>query len=274
MDPSIPSRATAALLHALNSRDLEIASTELFRALNLDESDYFLRNLEKASAILHGFDIAILPTRYDFAKDSMLVLRKSNKETDHEASLIDRIKLQESANQEFKSTYWCDVVRMRHQTSVQINELRSDAVKHSALKSVAGFLTTGGGTLYIGVDDNGEIIGLCPDLRILSSASRNIDQLVNNIRTDIAQRFRDGNTVNDYVTVTPRSIKSCQVLELAIASRRRLSFLKCGRSDKSDYELYRRQGNRTTRVKVYDVIEFEEWRDEHIFAKRHIPIIH
>ena len=140
-------------------------------------------------------------------------------------------------------------------------QLRSESVKHSALKSVAGFLTTGGGTIFIGVGDAGEVLGLRPDLEILAQGRQNVDQLINNIRTDVAQRFRDRDTINDYLTITPVAIQDAQVLQLEVASRRTLSFMS---SPGDDYQLFRRQGNRTTTVKVYEVQEFQAWRNVNV----------
>ena len=134
-------------------------------------------------------------------------------------------------------------------------------MKHSALKSLAGFLTTGGGTLFIGVDDAGAVVGLRPDLEVLSPDRRNTDQLINNIRTDVAHRFRDGDNVNDYVAIAAVNVAGSSLLQLDVASRHRLSFLA---TPSGDHELFRRQGNRTTTVKVYDVEEFQAWRSQHI----------
>ena len=131
-------------------------------------------------------------------------------------------------------------------------------MKHSALKSIAGFLTSGGGTLFIGVDDEGSIVGLEPDLAILTKGSQNVDRLVNIIKSDIEHRFRDGSTVNDYVAINVIEEDDTQLLQLDIASRQALSFLA---PKNGDYELFRRQGNRTTRVKIFELEEFQQSRN-------------
>ena len=158
--------------------------------------------------------------------------------------------------------------RSSHQPRATKKELRSDAVKHSALKSIAGFLTTGGGTLYIGVRDAGEVLGLRPDLELLQGRRRNVDQLINNIKTDVADSFRDGNTVNDYVSIEAVDVGDAQVLQLEVASRRKLSFLASG---ERNHQLFRRQGNRTNVVEIYELEEFQAWRNEHIFPSSLSP---
>ena len=261
MGTSTPSPRFAALLMALGRQPQERTRNELFDALGLNDGDYFLTKLAAADRALRECGIEVQPRLQDEPPEGVFLLRQVDAGVPSEAVVLDRLARLESSLQEFKSTYWCDFRRLSNQPGVDSQELRSESVKHSALKSIAGFLTTGGGTLFIGVDDAGVVLGLQPDLRILSHRRRNVDQLINNIRTDIADRFLDGDTVNDYVTITTVDIGDAQILQLAVASRRRLSFLA---SPGRDHQLFRRQGNRTTTVKLYELEEFQAWRNEHI----------
>ena len=263
MSALYPSAAFAELLMALGSRPQEKTLDELFDALGLDEEDYLLTKLAAADRILRKCGVDIQPGLQDQPPDGTFLLRRKNAGVSSEASVRDRLPGLESASQEFKSTYWCNLRRLSHQPRATAAQLRSDAVKHSALKSVAGFLTTGGGTLFVGVSDAGEILGLRPDLEILQESHRNIDQLINNIKIDIAHRFRDGNTVNDYVSIVALDVRDDQILQLEVASRRKLSYLA---SPERDHQLFRRQGNRTIAVEIYELEEFQAWRSEHVLS--------
>ena len=90
-----------------------------------------------------------------------------------------------------------------------------------------------------------------------------MDQLINNIKTDIATKFRDGNTVNDYVSIELLDVEEAQILQLVVTSRRKLSFLE---SPERGYLLFRRQGNRTGTVEIYELEDFLAWRSEHILS--------
>ena len=215
---------------------------------------YFLNRLAAADKILRECGVDVQPRLQDQPPDGTFLLRRKDAGLSSKAAVRDRLAGLESASQEFKSTYWCDLRRPSHQPEATTKQLRSDVVKDSALKSVAGFLTTGGGTLFIGVSDAGEVLGLRPDLDILQDSRRNVDQLINNIKTDVAHRFRDGNTVNDYVSIEAIDVEDAQILQLEVASRRKLSFLAC--SDR-DHQLFRRQGNRTIAVEIYELEEFK-----------------
>jgi predicted HTH transcriptional regulator len=81
----------------------------------------------------------------------------------HKRAITELIPLGESATLEFKSTLQWDILENR-----QNKELRQ-----SILKTIAAFLNSAGGTLIIGVEDNGAIYGLSRDLNLVKN--KNLD---------------------------------------------------------------------------------------------------
>ena len=75
---------------------------------------------------------------------------------------------------EFKSTLQWDVIQGK-----QNNELRN-----SSLKTIAAFLNSQGGTLVIGVEDDGTVVGLEHDLRLLAGSRDKFEQLFTRLVTD------------------------------------------------------------------------------------------
>lgn len=73
----------------------------------------------------------------------------------HKRPLVELISLGESATLEFKSTFHWDVVQGK----------QNPALRHEVLKTIAAFLNSGGGTLVIGVEDDGKPFGIEHDLR-------------------------------------------------------------------------------------------------------------
>ena len=73
----------------------------------------------------------------------------------HERAVVELISLGESATLEFKSTLQWDMVENR------VNK----RLRYSVLKTIAAFLNSAGGTLVIGVEDDGRICGLSNDLK-------------------------------------------------------------------------------------------------------------
>ncbi len=76
--------------------------------------------------------------------------------------IINLIAQGESAQLEFKSTARWDLKENK----------KSKVMKEVILKTVAAFLKTDGGTLLIGVEDNGNILGLKPDYQTLQKKNR------------------------------------------------------------------------------------------------------
>lgn len=72
------------------------------------------------------------------------------------------LKKGESQRVEFKSSLRWDLKQHKMNKSLE----------DSVAKSVAGFMNTGGGNLFIGIDDNGNIIGLEEDYRTLKKPGR------------------------------------------------------------------------------------------------------
>ena len=84
------------------------------------------------------------------------------------------IKLGESYVLEFKSTLQWDVIQGK-----QNNDLRN-----STLKTIAAFLNSQGGTLVIGVEDDGAMLGLEHDLKLLNGVRDKFEQLLTRLVTD------------------------------------------------------------------------------------------
>lgn len=259
-----PSSGFAKLLMELGSRSQERTIDELFDALEIPDGEPFLIKLAKVTDVLNQCEIEARPKLQDGAQGDVHLLQKRELLLPSESEVLNSISNLESATQELKTTYWCDYNRLQHQEDATCAQLRSNPVKHSALKAIAGFLTTGGGTLYIGVADNGEIVGLDPDLSLLDERHRTIDGLINIIKTDISDKFYEGNSVNDYVEIYSIDVDGKTILVVVVSSRHTMSFL---RQSGPEYYPYRRQENRTTKIEYCNFEEFLEWRKQKILGQ-------
>ncbi|WYL98536.1 MAG: RNA-binding domain-containing protein [Gloeotrichia echinulata CP02] len=84
------------------------------------------------------------------------------------------IKLPESEQLEYKSTLQWDVIKNR----------RNEDLKWNVVKTIAAFLNSEGGTLIIGVEDNGNIFGLEKDLSLFSKGKDEFKQTIMNYVCD------------------------------------------------------------------------------------------
>ncbi len=92
----------------------------------------------------------------------------------HEKPIAELIKMGESVTLEFKSTLQWDVIRGGH------NKL----LRKQVLKTIAAFLNSSGGTLVIGVEDDGSVIGLLNDLRLLDNSTDKFAVILTNLITE------------------------------------------------------------------------------------------
>lgn len=98
----------------------------------------------------------------------------------HRRPVTELISFGESVTLEFKSTLQWDVVQ---------NRANKD-LRFSVLKTIAAFLNTAGGTLVIGVDDEGHVLGLEKDLKVLKGSLDRFEQtLMNFVHSYIGPEF-------------------------------------------------------------------------------------
>ncbi len=169
------------------------------------------------------------------------------------------LKNLEGSTLEFKSSLLFDRVRAAHDKSASPSDLRSENVLHSTLKSIGAFLNTGGGILYLGVDDEGNCVGIEPDFPYVgSSGAGGLDEWELFLRDIIKSRFKDGEIINDYVRCQSFCLDGATVARIQISPRSHLSFLH----GKNGCQLYRRQGNRTEQVSIEQVEEFLRLRQQ------------
>jgi len=89
--------------------------------------------------------------------------------------IAELVKLGESSTLEFKSTFQWDVKQGQQNKSL----------RRSVLKSVAALMNSEGGTLIIGVEDDGQIFGLERDIWLFGSRDKFEQALVNLVVGDI-----------------------------------------------------------------------------------------
>ena len=152
---------------------------------------------------------------------------------------------------EFKSTFFVDRKKYQKVIGLQAKEYKSDEVLLSALKSIAAYLNSDGGTLLVGVTDEGDPCGIGLD-HILAS-SPNEDQWQLCVRSNIESQFKDGKTVNPYVTIEFETVQGNRVAIVRVLPKPATVFLK---SANEPYSLYVRNGNRTDKLDITQAEDF------------------
>jgi Schlafen, AlbA_2 len=148
----------------------------------------------------------------------------------------------ESANLEFKSSFRWDLRENK------VNR----ALEAVVLKTLAGYMNGSGGTLLIGVADDGSVTGLHSDYQTLKKPDRDGFEQV--LMTAIATKL--GGDACHAVQMVFHSLESKDVCRVMVAASHRPVYLKDGDSPR----LYVRTGVSTRELNVQEAINYTSAR--------------
>ena len=148
----------------------------------------------------------------------------------------------ESAALEFKSSARWDFKENR------INKVLEQVI----VKTSAAFLNTGGGTLLIGVDDNGKEIGLEYDYKTLNKKNR--DGFENWLTTLLLGEF--GKDCAPFVSMAFHEMEGKEICQFTAGASPKPVFVKDG----NDEHLYIRAGNSTRRLTAKEAVAYCQQR--------------
>lgn len=159
--------------------------------------------------------------------------------TDHEESIMDRFKERESSTVELKSSFRYDIK----------NKKPNPKMEKIIAKTISAFMNSEGGTLFIGVDDEGNVLGLHEDYQTLKK--QNSDGFEIEFRQSI-EKYTRNKVANEYLKVKFHSVDTKEICEVIISPSSRPVFVY----DEGKQECYVRVGNSS---KPYDLDEFYEY---------------
>lgn len=155
----------------------------------------------------------------------------------------DLIAAGESLNAEFKSS-----ARWNYK-----GKLKDSKLEHVIVKTVAGFMNAEGGTLLIGVADNGQILGLDPDMQTLQKADRDGYELF------LSQLFESNlsGAALTLVRVSFDAVGDHEVCRIDVAASAHPVFAR-PLDGKEHSEFWARTGNSTRQLVGTDMAEYQK----------------
>lgn len=152
--------------------------------------------------------------------------------------ITELITLPESDRLEYKSTFQWDVRKNG----------KNEKLRFSVLKTIAAFLNSEGGTLIIGVEDNGSIYGLEKDLSILSRG--NFDQFEQTLVNIVCDKM--GSTIPPFLKIRSETIQEKVVCAIDVQKSPRPVFL---RTDKG-LEFFIRAGCTSRSLDIPEIYDY------------------
>ena len=218
---------------------------------NVQNEQWINENIETLDQTYFGQYIAVINKTVIDAADTEEILKRRIEERQLRRFLTtirkigelrpisELIKLPESDRLEYKSTFQWDVRR-----ACENKDLR-----FSTLKTIAAFLNSEGGTLIIGVEDNGNIFGLEKDLSLLSNG--NIDKLERTIIDSICQYI--GSNFTQQIKIRFEKIDGKDVCAIDIKKSVKKAWLQ--KTNEKKLEFYIRMSNRSEPLDIPDIYE-------------------
>ena len=248
------------LLAQVANGKAEASLLDLFRVLDLPAEESTLAKVGLVDARIKDLGLALRP---EVAKGELNSSRRvifAQPAGITQDVVESEIAVRESSALELKSSLLFHHQRAARDTKASDEQLKSDDVLHASLKTVAAFLNSSGGMLYIGVLDDGKPIGIEYDFRCMTSNAekRTADQWELILRAYVRDKFKDGETVNDYIDCAIVKLKGLLIARINVSARKKLSFVR--EKENGPFLLYRRQGNQTVQVTIDQVEEFLELR--------------
>ncbi|HWM91354.1 MAG TPA: RNA-binding domain-containing protein [Thermoanaerobaculia bacterium] len=217
----------------------DVAATDsVERARLRAELDGFVAHLYGLSDPDFSYILTTFPVVSQAVKDAALAAYRALAPRPGDPEILSLIEQGESAELEFKSTARWD-----------LREGKKNSDLEAVIRlTVAGFLNADGGTLLIGVADDGSIIGLEPDYETFRKPNRDgyalflTELLLGALGKDIATSIR----------TTFHEVDGKDVCRITVAAGPRPVFLKEG----NDEVFYLRAGNSTRRLSTREAVQY------------------
>lgn len=198
-------------------------------------------------AVLSAFGLVSEPPLGSAELDAPIVIRPAGQSSIKELAEA-AISAGEGSRVEFKSTLLLSVHHWEQNPKPLLSACRSEKVIKSALKTVAAFLNTSGGTLLIGISDNGTCYGLQEDMELADPNKADFDGWELELRKLIERHF-PSKSINSYISVDKFQMGCKTAARIEVGSKRELSFFRTEGTE----QLYIRSGNRSIPVHYSDI---------------------
>jgi predicted HTH transcriptional regulator len=208
---------------------------------NVQNEQWINENIETLDRTYFGQYIAVINKTVIDAADTEEILKRQIEERQLRRFLTtirkigelrpisELIELPESDRLEYKSTFQWDVRR----------NCKYEDLRFSTLKTIAAFLNSEGGTLIIGVENNGNIFGLEKDLSLLSNG--NLDLLERTIIDSICKHI--GSNFTQQIKIRFEKIDGKDVCAIYIKKSAKKAWLQ--KTNEKKLEFYIRMSNRS-----------------------------
>jgi CheY-like chemotaxis protein len=242
-----PGTFFAEVLH----KSIQDAITYFNRWGNVQNEQWITENIETLEQNYFGQYIAVINKVVIDAADTEEALKQQIEERQLRRFLTtirkigdlrpisELLKLPESDRLEYKSTFQWDVKR----------NCENKDLKFNVLKTIVAFLNCEGGTLIVGIEDNGNIFGLEQDLSLLSNS--NLDKLERIIVDWVCSHI--GKSFTSQIKIRFEAINGKDVCAIDVRGSSKKAWLQ--KTKEKKLEFYIRMSNRSEPLEIPDIYD-------------------
>jgi hypothetical protein len=220
----------------------------------------------KKEAEAHNIVMNPDPAKINSWSTPIIFRRKNNHDIESFGSdVLQIISTGELPDIEFKSTLWTDLKKRQNFIGATSDELRSKSIAHSSMKSICGFLNEKGGKLFIGISDDGNIIGIEEDYEVACPKDKSADGWLLKFRETIFQFFYEADEIINYLDISLGKIGRKHFVGVFVSPRSKISLCKC--KDMNSMKMYSRKGTSTEEIKIINIESYILERSKRIINK-------
>lgn len=192
-----------------------------------------------------------LKVRYGNIKNYRERITEILKEKNHNENLLEIINEGESKLVEFKST-------LRYCLK---NKKPEKAIEYSTIKNISAFLNTNGGKIFIGVGDNGEILGLeKTDFQTFNDINKKTDAFLKHLDNLIEKYFGNHFTRNFEINFNTIKSKTVAVIDI-LPNNQEPTFINSFEKNGQDKFFIRRNASTIAlNMKDFFIYSKERWK--------------
>lgn len=216
-----------------------------FKHLVNDDKEVINKKFDNAKRLL--FDEFIENQISNFEKEQSWakpgMYKNLNESKSEENIILKKISNGESKNCEFKESLSLDVRQSQSNKSYQPK--KESYIELAVLKTIAGFLNTDGGELFIGVSDDSKVLGIENELIKLHKSSKDKFQL--HLKTLIKENIGLGSS--NFINLELKTINDKEIIQVS-----------CKKSDEpiyiKDKDFYIRTGPATDKLEGRELVNY------------------
>lgn len=203
----------------------------------------------RISELLEGYGLSISPPVSEGGLDQVRVVEKCEGGTIFESQMVISIENGEGHSTEFKESLYCKKAVLKKE-GIPENQKFGDEIVFSSIKAICAFANSDGGTLLVGVNDNGLVEGIEADFPYLPGSAKDLDSWLLFLRACIEKFIYDARSFMPFIKVGVVRNSDVHVAVIIVRPRRNRLVVSRSLKSREDECVFLRMGASNVEVRA------------------------